>query len=132
MTIPKEVLDALMKDYKNPEDLIGETGLLKQLTKQLTNKEQHMKSIANEGTLSISVYENFDIFNLTESVTALTPAGLLQDWAHNAGLEPFTDTDLDGGEIWVSVSVLIPASLEQDVINAVGGRELLDIEVVED
>ncbi|MFC1818823.1 transposase [Thermodesulfobacteriota bacterium] len=23
-----------MKDYKNPEDIIGETGLLKQLTKQ--------------------------------------------------------------------------------------------------
>jgi len=35
MTIPKELLDTLMKDYKNPEDLIGETGLLKQLTKQL-------------------------------------------------------------------------------------------------
>lgn len=28
MTIPKDLLDALMKDYKNPEDLIGETGLL--------------------------------------------------------------------------------------------------------
>ena len=38
MTIPKEVLDALMKDYKNPEDLIGETGLLKQLTKQLLER----------------------------------------------------------------------------------------------
>jgi hypothetical protein len=24
-----------MKEYKNPEDLIGETGLLQQLTKQL-------------------------------------------------------------------------------------------------
>lgn len=38
MTIPKDVLDALMKDYKNPEDLIGETGLLKQLTKQLLER----------------------------------------------------------------------------------------------
>ena len=38
MTIPKELLDALMKDYKNPEDLIGETGLLKQLTKQLLER----------------------------------------------------------------------------------------------
>ena len=35
MAIPDDLLDALMKDYKNPEDLIGETGLLKQLTKQL-------------------------------------------------------------------------------------------------
>jgi len=38
MTIPKELLDTLMKDYKNPEDLIGETGLLKQLTKQLLER----------------------------------------------------------------------------------------------
>jgi len=29
MTIPDELLDSLMKDYKIPEDLIGETGLLK-------------------------------------------------------------------------------------------------------
>jgi putative transposase len=33
MTIPEDLLDALMKDYKNPEDLIWETGLLKQFTK---------------------------------------------------------------------------------------------------
>lgn len=38
MAIPKDMLDALMKDYKNPEDLIGETGLLKQLTKQLLER----------------------------------------------------------------------------------------------
>ena len=38
MTIPKDVLDALMKDYKNPEYLIGENGLLKQLTKQLLER----------------------------------------------------------------------------------------------
>lgn len=33
--IPDDPLVVLMKDYKNPEDLIGETGLLKQLAKQL-------------------------------------------------------------------------------------------------
>ena len=38
MAIPNDLLDALMKDYKNPEDLIGETGLLKQLTKQLLER----------------------------------------------------------------------------------------------
>ena len=38
MTIPKDLLDTLMKDYKNPEDLIGETGLLKQLTKKLLER----------------------------------------------------------------------------------------------
>jgi len=38
MAIPDDLLDALMKDYKNPEDLIGESGLLKQLTKKLLER----------------------------------------------------------------------------------------------
>src|SRR5476649_1568242 len=38
MEIKKEVLDELIKDVKRPEDLIGETGLLKQLTKALIER----------------------------------------------------------------------------------------------
>jgi putative transposase len=38
MEIRKEVLDELIRDYKKPEDLIGETGLLKQLTKALVER----------------------------------------------------------------------------------------------
>ena len=38
MTIRKEILDELIKDYKNPEDLPGENGLLKQLTKALLER----------------------------------------------------------------------------------------------
>ena len=38
MEIRKELLDELIKDYKKPEDLIGETGLLKQLTKALLER----------------------------------------------------------------------------------------------
>jgi putative transposase len=38
MEIRKELLDELIKDYKNPEDLIGESGLLKQLTKALLER----------------------------------------------------------------------------------------------
>jgi putative transposase len=34
MTIDNELIDNLLKDYKKPEDLIVENGLLKQLTKQ--------------------------------------------------------------------------------------------------
>jgi len=37
-TIDRELIDNLLKDYKNPEDLIGENGLLKQLTKQLLER----------------------------------------------------------------------------------------------
>ena len=38
MHIKKEVLDELIKDYQRPEDLIGEKGLLKQLTKALLER----------------------------------------------------------------------------------------------
>ena len=38
MTIKIEILDELIKDYKNPEDLLGENGLLKQLTRQLLER----------------------------------------------------------------------------------------------
>lgn len=37
--VPKELLDSLLADYRKPEDLIGENGLLKQLTKQLVEQE---------------------------------------------------------------------------------------------
>lgn len=36
--IRKELLDELIQDYQKPEDLIGETGLLKQLTKALMER----------------------------------------------------------------------------------------------
>ena len=36
--VPKELLDGLMADYRKPEDLIGENGLLKELTKLLVER----------------------------------------------------------------------------------------------
>ena len=38
MAIPKELLDELMKHYKNPEDLIGENGILTELTRSLVER----------------------------------------------------------------------------------------------
>lgn len=38
MTIENELIDNLLKDYKTPDDIIGENGLLKQLTKQLLER----------------------------------------------------------------------------------------------
>ncbi len=38
MTIENELIDKLLKDYKKPEDIIGENGLLKQLTKKLLER----------------------------------------------------------------------------------------------
>jgi len=38
MTVTNELIDRLLADYKKPEDLIGENGLLKQLTKRLVER----------------------------------------------------------------------------------------------
>ncbi|ANE55906.1 hypothetical protein MKLM6_2564 [Methylomonas koyamae] len=37
-SIPTELLDSLLSSYQKPEDLIGENGLLKQLTKALVER----------------------------------------------------------------------------------------------
>src|SRR4029078_8236513 len=37
-SIETELIDNLLKNYKKPEDLVGENGLLKQLTKQLLER----------------------------------------------------------------------------------------------
>ena len=38
MAIDKELIDKLLVDYKGPEDLLGEQGLLKQFTKALLER----------------------------------------------------------------------------------------------
>ncbi len=38
MTVTNELIDSLLADYKKPEDLIGESGLLKLLTKKLVER----------------------------------------------------------------------------------------------
>src|SRR2546423_14580797 len=38
MTIEKEIVDRLLADYRKPEDLIGENGVLRQLTKALMER----------------------------------------------------------------------------------------------
>jgi putative transposase len=38
MTVSNELIDSLLADYKKPEDLIGEHGLLKQLTRKLIER----------------------------------------------------------------------------------------------
>lgn len=41
MTFRPELLDELLKNYNNPEDLLGEGGILKQLTKALVERCLH-------------------------------------------------------------------------------------------
>ena len=55
MTIDNELIDNLLKGYKKPEDLIGENGLLKQLTKRLLER-----AMAAEMTEHVG-YEKHDV-----------------------------------------------------------------------
>jgi putative transposase len=54
-SIDNELIDELLKNYKKPEDLIGENGLLKQLTKQLLER-----AMAAEMTEHVG-YEKHDV-----------------------------------------------------------------------
>ncbi|GHO54174.1 hypothetical protein KSB_26490 [Ktedonobacter robiniae] len=38
MTIRKEILDELLKEYTSPQDILGEGGLIKELTKAVTER----------------------------------------------------------------------------------------------
>ena len=49
MEIKKELIDELLKDYKKPEDVIGENGLLKQLTKALLERAMSAELTAHLG-----------------------------------------------------------------------------------
>jgi putative transposase len=49
MTIDNELIDNLLKDYKKPEDLMGENGLLKELTKRLLERAMSAEMTAHVG-----------------------------------------------------------------------------------
>ena len=47
--LPIDLIDSLLADYKKPEDLIGEHGLLKQLTKALVERALHAEMAEHLG-----------------------------------------------------------------------------------
>src|SRR5258708_37303019 len=54
MAIDLKLIDKLLADYKNPEDIIGENGLLKQLTKALLERAMQAELTEHLG------YEKYD------------------------------------------------------------------------
>jgi transposase-like protein len=48
--VPKELLDSLLAEYRKPEDLIGENGLLKQLTKLLVERALEAEMADSSGS----------------------------------------------------------------------------------
>jgi putative transposase len=61
--LPIELVDALLVDYKKPEDLIGENGLLKQLTKALVERALQAEMVEHLGH-----YKNEPVVNATDNV----------------------------------------------------------------
>ena len=60
MTVTNELIDRLLADYKKPEDLIGENGLLKLLTKKLVERAlqaemaEHLGHAKNETVANVA------------------------------------------------------------------------------
>ncbi len=80
MTIRKEILDELIRDYKNPEDLLGENGLLKQLTKALLERAMNAElthELGFERHDKSSLKENGNRRNGTSSKTVKSKHGVI-------------------------------------------------------
>jgi putative transposase len=76
MEIKKELIDELLKDYRKPEDVIGENGLLKQLTKALLERAMSAELTNHLG------YEKSDPagYNSGNSRNGATPKTLKGDF----------------------------------------------------
>jgi putative transposase len=49
MTIPEKLLDELLKDYKNPEDLLGKNGIMQELKKRLIERAMEAEMSSHLG-----------------------------------------------------------------------------------
>jgi putative transposase len=81
MTIRKEILDELIRDYKNPEDLLGENGLLKQLTKALLERAMNAElthELGFERNDKSSLKENGNRRNGTSAKTVKSKHGEIE------------------------------------------------------
>ena len=65
MELKQELVDELLKGYEKPEDLIGESGLLKQLTKALIERALNSELTHHLGYL---IHETPDRFLPRESI----------------------------------------------------------------
>src|ERR1700745_1767916 len=89
-SIDNELIDNLLKNYKKPEDLIGENGLLKQLTKQLLER-----AMAAELTEHVG-YEKHDAEGITAGTRVMGsrsrrlrgPSGLCRSRCRETGMGP--------------------------------------------
>src|ERR1700685_3990712 len=75
MAIDLKLIDKLLANYKKPEDIIGENGLLKQLTKALLERAMQAEMTGHLG------YEKHDVAGLSELHRYFKhTAGRVQHW----------------------------------------------------
>jgi putative transposase len=61
MALDKDLIDKLLEGYQKPEDLIGENGLLKQLTKALV--ERALNAELTHRLLKASTTRSYPLMN---------------------------------------------------------------------
>jgi hypothetical protein len=76
MTFRPELIDELLKDYRNPEDLMGEGGIFKQLSKALIERNQKSPEIDATVIARRPLKENLVHLRLLSPVTATEPLNL--------------------------------------------------------
>jgi hypothetical protein len=67
MPFSPELLDVLLKDYKNPNDLLGETGCSSSLPKALV--ERALNGELTQGMLAFAERLNFQLFRKPSDIT---------------------------------------------------------------
>ena len=78
MALRQELLDELLKDYKSPEDLLGQGGLLKELTKALVEKALDGELTHHLGYPKHSVSKNDNARNGKSKKGLLTGHGKME------------------------------------------------------
>lgn len=72
--LPNHVIDNLLSEYQKPEDLIGENGLLKQLTKALVERALEAEMVNHLGHSKNK--PGFRIINFKRNVVKIVSSGL--------------------------------------------------------
>ena len=85
MTVTNELIDSLLADYQKPEDLIGENGLLKQLTKLLVEKALDAEMADHLGHGKNEPVENLAAVGVFHAEQALSSSTIARS-SHSNGM----------------------------------------------
>ncbi|MDC0947210.1 transposase [Nitrospinaceae bacterium] len=93
MAIRQELLEELLKDYKSPEDLLGQGGLLKELTKALVEKALDGELTHHLGYPKHSSSKRDNARNVKSKKGLLTNHGRMEIVSPRVAISPFPFLD---------------------------------------